>query len=105
MRNKRKIGLIIALIAVFLTACASDSTDPELIIKSDAVPPSPQAETWLGEWTVWLLETLEEVTEDLIISAEGNQLKGEVFMNSGEKAIFTADLNQDGQAAVGTWES
>ena len=105
MRNNRKIGLIIALIAVFLNACASDSTDPELIIKSDAGPPSPQAEAWLGDWTVWLLEILEEVPEDLIISAEGNQLKGEVFMNSGEKVKFFAELNQDGQAAVGTWES
>jgi hypothetical protein len=39
------------------------------------------------------------------MNASASTLNGEVFLNDGDRAVFSADLNSDGRAAVGNWQS
>jgi hypothetical protein len=95
-----------ALIAflIVLPACQPGSSMLSSTPTS-SVPPDPLADAWLGEWTVWVQETLEEMPEILIINARASTLEGEVLLNDGDRAAFSAELNSNGRAAVGDWQS
>jgi hypothetical protein len=88
----------------FLSACQPPVSEPAAT-PTVFVAPDPLAEAWLGEWTVWVQETLEEVPETLIVNASAKTLEGEVYMNDGDRATFNAELNSDGRAAIGDWQS
>jgi hypothetical protein len=96
----------IAVIAflLILSACQPGGSSPS-VTPTAFIAPDPLADAWLGEWTVWVQETLEEVPEILIMNASASTLHGEVYLNDGDRAAFNAELNLDGRAAVGDWQS
>jgi hypothetical protein len=95
-----------ALIA-FLIVLPACQPGPSMLSSTptSSIPPDPLANAWLGEWTVWVQETLEELPEILIVNARASTLEGEVLLNDGDRATFSAELNSNGRAAVGDWQS
>jgi hypothetical protein len=96
----------IAVIAflLILSACQPGGSSPS-VTPTAFIAPDPLADAWLGEWTVWVQETLEELPEILIMNARASTLEGEVLLNDGDRAAFSAELNSNGRAAVGDWQS
>lgn len=89
---------------LILTACQPGVLSPAAT-PTVFVAPDPLAEDWLGDWNVWVQETWLETPEILKMNASASTLNGEVFLNDGDRAVFSADLNSDGRAAVGDWLS
>ncbi len=102
--NNRLFPLVFIALIWVLSACQPGILEPSAT-PTVSIPPDPLAESWLGDWTVWVQETLEEAPEILIMNASASTLEGEVFLNDGDRAIFSAELNSDGRAAVGDWQS
>lgn len=105
MKNKMLLIAITLSIAVtVISACRAGN--PLIPATSTAfIAPDPLTDSWLGEWTVWVQEEIEEAPEMLVINAKGPTLEGEVYLNDDDRASFSAELNSDGSAAVGNWQS
>jgi len=104
MNKKTIFPFAIIFSAMIISACQPGSKAPAAT-PTAFIAPDPLADTWLGEWTVWVQETSEEVPEILIMNASASTLHGEVILNDGDRASFNAELNSDGRAAVGDWQS
>jgi hypothetical protein len=99
------LSIKIAVLMVLLSACQGGTNFLQPKPVEEVVPPSPMAEPWMGDWNVWVFEKLDEESDAAIINAKATTLDGEVFLNDGTQVTFSADLNMDGRAAVGTWEA
>lgn len=105
MLNKKRVFLFVIIATVWaLSACQPGVAVPAAT-PTVFIAPDPLADVWLGEWTFWVQETLEEAPEILIVNAHASTLEGEVYLNDGDRAVFSAELNSDGRAAVGDWQS
>lgn len=104
LAKNRLFSFALVSAVMVLSACQPGSSELSAT-PTASIPPDPLADAWLGEWTVWVQETLEEDPELLIVNARASTLEGEVFLNGGDRAVFSAELNSDGRAAVGNWQS
>ncbi len=104
-KGNRILPLLFTSMMLLLSACQNGTNFLKPKPTEKVIPPSPMAEPWTGDWSVWVYEALDEQSQPAIIHAEDTQLTGEVYPNDGDRITFIADLNPDGRAAVGTWES
>ena len=79
------------------------TAEPTATLIHTPTPTLPPQEAWVGPWTLWVGNNMEQLEIDFI--SDRDQIVGVIEVGGGETKTFSAKTSEDGLTAIGTWIS